>query len=393
MAHSSLRATVVVFVAVKLTLNMATRFVYAFLPAIARGLGVSVGAVGWLASVRWGVGAFTPLTIRLAGREHRRRVLTLGLGLFVVGATTTALFGVFAGALIGFVLMGLGKPLADTGVQAVVADRVPYSERARTVGIVETTWALGFLVGAPIAGWMIQRWGWEAPFWAFAVVGALLLLPVAAVAGDTHGPSHRVERIRVRGRARSFLVAAALIAASPEVMFITFATWLEDVHDFGLGALAILATVIGFAELGAEGATAALTDRIGKSRSVAAGMSVSAAGFTLTGLTNGALAPALAGLVVGIAGFEFAIVSSISLATELVPGSRVQFLSRMVVSQAVGRAAAAGLGVALYAATGMTGAGLAAAMIAIVAAWLLATRVRDHADEEAIVEDAGYEAH
>ncbi|HSF87499.1 MAG TPA: MFS transporter [Acidimicrobiia bacterium] len=380
MPHRSLRATVAVFFVVKLTLNVATRFVYAFLPAIARGLGVSIGAVGWLASARWGVGALTPLTIRLAGREHRRRVLALGLVLFVAGSLVTAVFGVFVGALVGFVLMGLGKPLVDTGVQAVVADRIPYRERARTVGVVETTWALGFLVGAPIAGWMIQRWGWEAPFIGFAVVGGLLLIPLKMVVGDSLGPAERIEKVEPNRRARAFLVVAALVAACAEVMFITFATWLEDVHEFGLGALAALATVIGFGELAAEGATALFTDRIGKARAVAAGMAVAAAGFTVTALTSAALAPALSGLVLGIVGFEFAIVSSISLATELVPGSRVQYLSRMVVSQAFGRAAAAVVGVALYTATGMTGAGLAAALIAVAAGWIVATRVRDHED-------------
>jgi predicted MFS family arabinose efflux permease len=377
MRRLSLASTVLMLATAKLTLNIATRFVYAFLPAIARGLGVSVGAVGSLTAVRWGVGAFTPATVRVAGREHRRRILVTGLALFTVGAAVTAAFGVFAGALVGFVLMGLGKPLFDTGAQAVIADRVEYGKRASIIGILETTWALGFLVGAPLAGWLIQRWGWAAPFWAVAAAAVLMIIPVARTATDSGPRSMETVRIRLDRRATAFLVAAVMIAASPELVFITFATWLEDVHDFGLGGLALLATTIGVVELIAEGATILFTDRLGKSRAVALGMATCAIGFTTLALTSGSLPPALAGLVIGIGGFEFAIVSSISLATELVPATRIQYLSRMVVAQALGRAIAAIVGLALYSAVGVSAVGLAAAAIAGAAVWILSTRVRD----------------
>lgn len=385
MRRLSLPITIAVFAAAKLVANVGTRFVYAFLPTIGRGLGVSVGSVGWLASARWAVGAVTPATVRLAGREHRRRILVIGLSLFSLGAAVTAACGVFTGALVGFVLMGLGKPMFDTGVQAVTADRVTYATRARTMGILETTWALGFLIGAPIAGWLIQRAGWQAPFWGVAVAGAVLAVPVAMTAGRSEAvPQQRTSRLTLDARAKAFLVAAVLIAASAEIVFITFAAWLEERHGFGLGVLAALATALGVAELAAEGATILLTDRLGKAKAVAAGMSASAVGFVAMAMGSELLGLGLAGLLIGVAGFEFAIVSSISLATEIVPGARVQYLSRMVVAQAVGRAAAAVAGSILYAVFGMGAVGMAAAAIATSAAAVLRTRVRDHEDSDIV---------
>ncbi len=173
-------------------------------------------------------------------------------------------------------------------------------------------------------------------------------------------------------------MAAVLIAGSAEIVFITFATWLEDDHGFGLAGLAVLATVLGVAELIAEGATALFTDRLGKARAVALGMSLSAVGFAGLAMGSHTLLVALAGLVGGVAGFEFAIVSSISLATELVPEMRVQYLSRMVVAQALGRAIAAVAGLLVFAAAGIAGVGIAAAITAAGAAAILRTRVRDH---------------
>lgn len=381
-SHLPLRTTVAIFALAKLVSNIGTRFVYAFLPTIARGLGVPVSQVGWLASGRWAVGAVTPATVRLAGREHRRRIVATGLVVFSAGAAITAVFGVFAGAALGFVLMGLGKPLLDTGLQAATADRVTYATRARTIGVLETTWALGLLVGAPLAGWMIDRWGWEAPFWAVAIAGLALVIPAAIAAGPAGAPeSTSGVKLVLNGRARWFLVAAVLIAGSAELVFITFATWLEDVHGFGLGALAALATGLGVAELAAEGTTILATDRLGKARAVAFGMMTSAAGFAALAVGSNSLPPALGGLVVGVAGFEFAIVSSISLATELVPKSRVQLLSRMVVAQALGRAAAAVVGLSVYALVGMAPVGLVAAATSLAAAWVVGFRVREHAED------------
>lgn len=369
------------FVAGKLVVNTATRFVYAFLPAIARGLGVSVEAAGTLASVRWASGALTPVTVRLAGRGHRRRIVLVGLGLFVVGALVTAALGFYAGAVIGFVFMGVAKPVFDSGTQAWVADRVPYVRRARVLGILETTWAVSFLVGAPAAGWLIDRSGWTAPFWATAVAALAVLALLAAamrepeMAADASGAGRPISWDRA---SMGFLVGAVLIVGSVEMMFITYATWLEDLHGFSVAGLAVVATVVGVTELAAEAATVAFTDRLGKPRAVALGLAVSAAGFLAVALLRSTAAPAVAGLVVGIGGFEFAFVSSIPLGTELQPAARIQYLSRFVVAQAAGRAMAALVGLAVFSALGMGGVATAAAAVAVVAGLVILGALRDH---------------
>ena len=373
------RFTLGVFAVGKLLVGIGTRFVYAFLPAIARGLGVSLGAAGALASVRWAAGAATPLTIRLAGREHRRRVLQLGLGLYVIGALVTAFFGVYAGALAGFVLMGIGKPVFDSGTQAVVADRVPYQRRGRYLGVLELSWALSFLVGAPLAGLLIANYSWSAPF---LVIGIALLAVIAAVMRDpilTDGSVvDRPGRISWDRSSKAFLGATILIVASAELVFITFAAWLEDVHEFDVAALAVVAVVIGLGELVAEGASVLLTDRLGKGRAVAVGLILEAVGFTTVAFFGGNLLLAVAGLVLGIGGFEFGFVSSIPLGTELQPAARIQFLSRFVVAQAFGRAVAALVGIGVFAVAGVTGVGLLAAAVALVAAAIMQVAAGDH---------------
>ena len=366
-----------VLFAVKLTTNTAARFVYAFLPAIARGLGVSLSAAGVLASVRWVSGAATPLALRGIGTENRRRVAAAGAGLFGIGALVTAVAGVYAGAIVGFALMGLAKPLFDTAAQAFVSDRVPYPRRARTVGVLEATWALGFLVGAPLAGWLIARWGWTAPFWVTGVVGLALLIPVLRVVRDDADVPVAAGSIRWDRASVGFLTAGALVVGSAELIFITFAAWLESDFGFSVTGLAALATAVGVAELAAEAATVLVTDRLGKSRAVVVGLLVSAAAYLVVAAAT-TPAVVVTALIAGIAGFEFAIVSSISLGTELQPTARMAFLARFVVAQAAGRAVAAVGGVALFEVWGRSGVGVSAALAAVAAALVMGVAVREH---------------
>ncbi len=146
----------------RLVLNTGYRFIYPFLPAIARGLGVPLTQAGLLVSVRWATGFATPAAVRILGRgERRHRLIVAGLTMFATGAVITAATGVFAGALVGFVLLGLGKPVFDVAAQAYLSDRIPYPVRARYLGVLELTWASSLLIGAPTAGWLIARFGWR----------------------------------------------------------------------------------------------------------------------------------------------------------------------------------------------------------------------------------------
>ncbi len=367
MRRTSISATVGVFTLGKFAMNTATRFVYAFLPAIARGLGVSLASAGVLTSIRWGVGAATPAAVRIAGREHRRRIVLAGLAAFMAGALVTAATGVYAGAVLGFILMGFGKPLFDSGTQAFVGDNVPYERRARVVGVMETMWAVSLLVGAPLAGWLIARSGWSTPFWATAALAGGVAIALSGVDLDRGDVPDDAATFVWDRQVVGFFASTALLVASAEMVFVTFAAWLEDTHGFTIGALAVTATVIGVAELIAEGAVVAVTDRLGKRRSVLTGLALAATAFVVLAAGQSSMIVGVGALVLGIAGFEFAFVSSITVGTELRPEARIQLLSRFVVSQAVGRAVGAVAALALFEIVGIGAVGIMAAAVVALA--------------------------
>jgi predicted MFS family arabinose efflux permease len=370
--------TLGVLTATRFITSTGYRFVYPFLPAIARGLDVSLQQAGLLVSARSLAGAAAPLALAVAGRERRRRTVSLAMALFVAGMAVTAAAGVYPGAMIGFVMVGLSKPAFDVSAHAYLADRVPYQRRARYLAFLEIAWASGLLAGAPAAGWAIGRFGWRAPFWILACVATGIALVLhRSLERDLPPSSGSRIRLRPSRSALALLGLVGLFGVAADMTLVVVGAWLEDRFGLTLIALGGVVTAIAVAELVAEGSAAAFADRLGKRRSVVAGLIVAIAGYAALAAGSATLAAGMAGLVVAFAGFEFAYVSSIPLASEAVPESRGRFLALYVVAFFVGRTVGAAVGPALFGAGGLPLVAAAAAAVQVAGLGIVLTTVRE----------------
>ena len=366
-------------VGARLVINTAHRFVYPFLPVIARGLGISLNQAGTMVSVRWAASLATPAVVHVVDRGRRpRRLIAVGLAMFITGAVVTVTTNVYIGALVGFALMGLAKSAYDISAQAYVSDRVPYARRSRYLGILELTWAGAFLIGAPAAGWLIDRGGWELPYWVVAglLTAALLVLPLFLDA-DVEHVARPSPALALDTSASALLVVMGLFTGGAELVFVVMGAWLEDSFGLSLLALGGVALVLGIAELAGEGTVVAFTDRIGKRRSVAIGMVIAAVAFALMAPAEERMGLGVALLAVALAGFEFTIVSSYPLASEVRPRARVKYLSLTVVAMGVGRAIGAFVGPRLFGIGGLPAPVLVAALANVVGLIVLLAFVRD----------------
>lgn len=378
----SLRMAVAILTFLKLVLNAGWRFVYPFLPALGRGLGVDLGQMGVLLSVRWGVGFAAPLGVMAAERSRSsRRLLVAGLIFFGMGATVTAVSGVFVGAIVGFAFMGIAKPLFDVGAATYVSERVPYSRRARSLGILELSWAGGFLIGAPLAGWLIDRWGWEMPFWVFGMFAlAALGLVLGLLDPSDHEHADGVDAPRhARPSIAPFLASVVIAGFTLELIFVVMGAWLESSFGLSLFALAGVGALLGVAELGGEGLMVAFTDRIGKRNSFAAGLLATAVSLVALAFWNNVLAAALVALFFAIVSLELAVISGLPIASELRPSRRARFLAWTLVAAGAGRIAADLVGPAIFDRAGMTAVSAIAAASAVAGALVLLTLVREPA--------------
>lgn len=395
-----LAAQLTLFTSVRVIVNTGFRMVYPFLPVIARGLGVPLETAAVALTVRHGVGFAGPLFGSIADVRGRRFAIVLAGGLLVAGGVLAGLWTTIAGFTLGILLIGAGKMIYDPAVQAYVGDRVPYARRGRALAVVELAWSLSFLLGMPVAGFLIARTSWNWPFVAFAVLmltGTLILarrIPNDAAAENVQRPRWRdvfsgllSSRVTVAA-----LIFGMLITFANEIVNIVFGTWLEVGFGLAVTGLGLSAAVIGMAELAGEGLVATVSDRIGLKRAVAIGLT----GNVIAGLLLPALgvsrAAALVGLFLFYLTFEYLLVSSIPLMSEISPAARATMLAGFAASASIGRALGALLASPIFQNWGILGSGISVAIINVIALVVLFGFVHIDQDGGQIMASPGEDA-
>jgi predicted MFS family arabinose efflux permease len=349
---------IVIFFA-RTTLATAHRIVYPFLPSLARGLGISIGAATSLVTLRMVAGVAAPLLGPYADRLGRRRIMEFALFVFALAGVLLVGVNALAAAAAAFLLYGLSRALYNPSLQAFLGDMVPYGERGRVVGRAELSWATAWLLGVPMAGLLIERFGWWMPWAVLTVLGiAALYLTRRGLPRDRDSldvqsrlplvPSSPVASwlrlVRQPGVA-ALLIAGLLLAMAIEIPFIVYGAWLEEGFGLGLGTLGIASIAVGLAEAVAEVGTSVITDRLGKKRSVVAGLVGLALSLAaLPAASQKGVVLAMVGIVLATFCFEFAVVSLLPLASQLVPTARATLLSFGIAAASVGRILGASLG-------------------------------------------------
>lgn len=371
------RALVAVFVA-RTAANAGLRVVYPFLPAIARGLGVSPGQIASIIALRNLGGFATPAVARVAERHGRRTIMLLAMAAVTAGCLLTVT-GSFAFAAVGIVVVGFAKPGFDLPMQAWFGDRVPYRERGRVFGITELTWATALIVAVPASGFLIAATDWRAPFVLVAVLAAAGVLAVGAGVDPDRPHEHFKRKLHLDEPIRRVIAVVVLFSLAAEIPFIVYGQWLEGSFGLSVAGIGTFTLAIAAAELMGEGLVVAVADRLGLKRMWLGGLVVTAVAYLSFALVGSSLALAVVVVVVWITSFEVTIVAAIPFISELSP-ARERVFSTVLVSVATGRAVGALLAQPLFAAGGIAGATAASAGCVIIAAVIL-LGVPDHVDD------------
>lgn len=362
----------------RLVLNTGHRMVYPFLPALSRGLGVDETTLrDWLA-LRGALGMAAPLAGGLPDRFGRRTTMLLGLVVFSLGLALVGL-APQPGTLLAFlILVVVAKFLFDPALQAYLGDNTPYGRRGLVIAITEIAWSGAALVGFPLVGLAMARGSWRAPFLPLAALGVIAGLALWVALPATPRAARRSGQAATglwRAVVRHPAVLAGvglglLISLSNELLNVVYASWLDRSFGLSVAQLGASTTVIGAAELAGEALVMTLADRLGKRRAIALGLLASAAAYAALPALSGSLQLGLAALFLVFIAFEFTIVTTLPLMTELVPGARGHVMSANVAAHAAGRMLGALLGARLFP-LGFGAIGLAAAAGNLLALGLL----------------------
>jgi predicted MFS family arabinose efflux permease len=362
----------------RLTSNACFRYAPPFLASISDDFQISLSRLGLALMITEIVMGISPILGRVVDRLHRRTAMAGGL-LAISGAATIAAASPSVWIFVlGMLLIAVAKFIFDIGLASWVNDHVEYEKRGRVIGLTETSWALGLLIGVTAMGLVASATSWR---WGYAV-GAISVAVMAIVVmtrldgHDVAGSQRSRDTTKYPMPRNGYWIFGAMffLMAASQSLFVTFGSWLEDQFGFTEAGISAVVFGLGAFELLASVTSARRTDTWGKERSTIFGaLLILPAGLLLTvGHNNQVIGLILLGIY--LLGFEFSIVSMLPLAANLIPSSPGRGLGIVLAGGTLGRASMSLIGTAAYEKFGINvpafmGAICAAGMIGCIVAY------------------------
>lgn len=336
------RRHIVEITAARLATNACYRFAPPFLASVSKDFGISLSRLGVALMFSELVMAVAPLLGAVVDRVHRRTAMVIGLAGVSAAATVAGASRSEWGFIAGITILGLAKFVFDSGMTAWINDHVDYSQRSRVVGITETSWALGLLIGVTSMGLLASATSWRWGYIAGAV-GVILMAAVLGLRLDEPDDAPHVQRTRqptVPLERRAILVVAGMffLMAASQCVFVTFGSWLADDFGFSDAGIAAVAFGLGAFELFSSTLSARRTDVWGKERSVVFGSALIVPSGIALHFAHSSRPLGLALLALFLLGFEFAIVSLLPLGANMIPKSPARGLGYTIGGGTLGRA-------------------------------------------------------
>ncbi len=349
----------------KLLLNIGRRFVYPFAPALSRGLDVPLTAITSIIATTQITSLVGLFSGPLADRTGYRFMMQAGLAALAMGMLLCGLAPVYWVVFLGLVLASFGKILFDPALQAFIGKNVPYSKRARAIGTIEISWAGSTLMGIPLLGLVIEYAGLGSSFYIIALLGFVGWVAIGKVF-----PADKPEKVSRRGAKQLFhsliqlfkirpaagmLAFGFWISLANDNLFVVYGAWFEHDFNISLVSLGFSTIAIGVAELLGEFSTAAFSDRLGLKRSIIIGLVLAIIAYLLLPIIGTSLPLAMVAMFFVFFSFEYTMVTSFSLSTEVLPEARATMMAGFYAAAGLGRMVGVLIGGVLWRTGGIEG--------------------------------------
>lgn len=354
----------------RIATNACYRFAPPFLAVIAKGFNISLPELGVAMFVSELSGLASPFAGRIVDRLRHRNAMLLGLGGTATGALMAAVAPNPVLFAVGITFMCTTKLFFDLGLGAWIADHVAYERRSRIVGITETAWALGLLIGVSAMGVVTALTSWRGGF-ALGATGVAVMMVIIVRRVDSEPRIVHVRDVdhvhRVKGRGWIVVGSSYCLMAASQCVFVTFGAWLGDEFGYGPAGIAAVGFGLGAVELFATLNSAKRTDAWGKERSIAIGSFLMVPAAAMLALGSNHLAIGLVAVGMYLMGFEFSIVSMLPVATQLVKNSPGTGMGWVLGGGTLGRASMSLVATAAYAEYGISAPALIGGLFALTA--------------------------
>jgi len=350
-----IRNPLILFFTIRLLLATGERMFSPFLPTIARGLNIEVTRVTLALSLAFMASAFSPFLATVSDRYGRKPGILGGLALYTAGCLLLAYIPYYTAFLVGVILMGIAHSLIIPTILAYMSDRISYENRGLYLSLIETSWALSFIIGIPIMAVFVESYGWRFPFGLLAAGNVILFFSVLWLVPEDHtylqsgNPylSHMGNLLRSIP-ALAGLMMAFVYGISEHSINIIMGIWMEDAYGLAVLAIGGVASLVGMAQLFGELISAFGVDRVGKQRLSMLALLLNIVILLQIFWMAKSLAGAMIWLFLAFLTFELFFVCSLSLISEILPESRTTMAASYTTFIAFGFAAGTFLGPYLY---------------------------------------------
>ncbi|HKO11624.1 MAG TPA: MFS transporter [Acidobacteriaceae bacterium] len=154
-----------------------------------------------------------------ADRAGRVRALTASVLIYSVATALCGLTHTALALVLCRILLGLGMGGEWASGAALVAETWPVHHRGKALALVQSSWAIGFALGAALVAIILPRFGWRAVFFAGIAPALITLWVQRGVREPEVWRKERTPQIRpgalFRGRlGRSTLICSTMNAAT-----------------------------------------------------------------------------------------------------------------------------------------------------------------------------------
>jgi EmrB/QacA subfamily drug resistance transporter len=188
---------------------------------VATAMPTIVGALGGFELLSWVFTSYLltqavtiPIYGRLADLYGRRRILFIGIGLFLAGSVLCGLARSMLALVIFRVLQGLGAGAVMPVAQTLIGDIYQGEERARIQGYISGTFGAAALLGPVVGAFLVAHASWPMVFWINVPLGVLATILLALALHEE--VQHRPHRIDYLGSVLMMLGTGVLMIALVE---------------------------------------------------------------------------------------------------------------------------------------------------------------------------------
>ena len=255
--HLSLRRKLIIMVSV-----MASLFLVALdQTIIATALGKIVEDFNAFSSLSWVVTAYlvtTTLTVPIAGKLSdlfgRRKILLIGVAVFVIGSLLSGMSGSMTELIIWRAIQGIGGGIITANAFTIVGDLFAARERGKWQGLIGAVFGLSSVVGPLLGGWLTDgqpifglTTDWRWTFFINVPVGIIAFIMIAI-----YSPSLRhATKVKIDYLGAILLsVALATLIFAVDNTDVIFADFLNATGMSLIGLRAIMFTIVGLAVAG-----------------------------------------------------------------------------------------------------------------------------------------------